>query len=165
MEKLFGRLKDLIARQTAAYGKLIELSRKEKDAIIKNDVPELNVIVEEEQKELKSIMQLESERKELFYSFSKETGVDKLYMRDIIGMTDGAVHEELKATEQELEDTAAELNRINKLNKTLIETQIQYSSFYMNLLSGPVNAMDTYSNSGRLSDKNTVNNVLLDQSI
>lgn len=165
MEHLFNKLKGLIARQTAVYGRLLELSRKEKDAIIKNDVPALNMIVEEEQKELQIIMQLESERKELFCSFSEQTGIEKLYIRDIIGLTDGDAREELKATEDELEHTAAELNRINKLNKTLIETQLQYSSFYMNLLTGPINTMDTYSNSGRLSDKNNANNRLLDQTI
>lgn len=165
MERLFEKLRNLIARQTAAYSKLLELSRKEKEAIIKNDVPELNNIVEEEQKELKCIARLESERKELFCNISEETGLKKLYIRDIIGMTQGAVREELSATEEQLEKTAEELNRINKLNKTLIETQIQYSSFYMNLLTGPVKTMDTYSNSGRLNEKNAANNRLLDQTI
>jgi flagellar biosynthesis/type III secretory pathway chaperone len=165
LEQLFDKLKELIARQTSAYGELLELSRSEKEAIIKNDVPKLNAIVEQEQKVLKTIKKLESERKELFSSFSEETGIEKPYISDIIAMTAGPVGEELKATEEELESTAAELNRVNKINKMLIETQIQYSSFYMDLLAGPVNTMETYSNSGRLNDKAAVSNRLLDQSV
>lgn len=164
MEHLYEKLKVLITHEVSVYEELVVLSQREKDAIIKNGVQEIDAIVAEKQLLLKKLKQLESERKELFCSFSEQTGVKDPSYHAIIKTAKGASREKLLRSAEKLEDTAAQLKQINWLNKTLIDTQMRYSAFFMGLVTGGADNTGTYSNSGRMSDKNA-NYSLLDQTI
>jgi flagellar biosynthesis/type III secretory pathway chaperone len=164
LEHLFEKLGVLITREISVYSGLLDLSSTEKEAIIKNGVPEINAIVADKQSLLQKLKQLESARKELFCSFSEKSGVQNPNYQRIIDTAKGAAREKLLGLATELEDKAAELRRINALNKALIDTQMKYTSFFLNLITGASESASTYSNSGRLTEKNESYS-LLDQTI
>lgn len=164
MEQTYKKLEALMTREISVHSDLVGLSGREKDAIIKNAVQEIDSIVSDKQTLVKKLKQLESERKELFCSFSEKTGADKPNYRAIIDTAKGALRVRLAALAQQLEETADELKRINWLNRTLIDTQMRYTTFFMNLVTGSSDSTGTYSNSGRVAEKNAQYS-LLDQTI
>lgn len=165
MEKIFSELIDLITRETAEYGRLLELSRDVKETLVKNHVPELDKVVTKQKSVLKKINELEEKREYVFRLFSEESGIKEPSMRDIIEAAHGADKEKLLVLSAALEETAAELHRLNVLNKTLIEAQITYVSLCVNLVTGPFDTIDTYSNSGRINGENRTRYRLIDQSV
>lgn len=164
MEQLLDKLKDLLTRQTAAYAELHNLCGQEKEAIIKNAVPEVEKIVLKEQVVLKTVKKLESERGELFSHFSEKCGLEKPMLKDIIALAKPDISGELETLAEKLEDIIRELRQLNTLNKKLIETQLSYTSFCINLMSAQSDSMGTYSGSGRLKEKNA-SRPMLDQSV
>lgn|GEM_PF-6997414 len=165
MRKLFSDLIDLITRETAEYGRLLELSRDVKETLMKNRVPELDKVVASQRTVLRNINELESKRAELFRSFSEQSGIEEPTMRDIIGAAADEEKERLILLSAALEETAAELHRLNILNKTLIEAQIKYVSLCVNLVTGPCDFVETYSSSGRVNGENQARYRLVDQSV
>ncbi len=164
MEHLYERLGALITREIKVYSELLDLSQKEKEEIIKNEVAQINAIVAKKQSLLQKIKQLDSERKELFCGFSEEGGIQNPSYQEIIATAKGAIREKLAESASQLDNTAAELRRVSALNRELIDTQMKYTSFFLNLITGGLDTTSTYSNSGRLSEKNK-NYSLLDQTI
>ena len=165
MKKIFSDLIDLIARETAEYGRLLGLSRDVKETLMKNHVPELDKVVASQKTVLRNINELESKRTELFRSFSEKSGVEEPSMCDIIEAAPGEEKERLIILSAALAETAAELHRLNILNKTLIEAQIKYVSLCVNLVTGPYDSVDTYSSSGRVSGEKQARYRLVDQSV
>lgn len=165
MEQLFNELIDLFTREIAAYKQLLELAREERDAINKNLIPELDSIVANQSAALKTLNKLEDERKQFFRIFSQGSGIQAPTVPDLINNAKGELRVTLKEKSAELERTAAALRKENDVNRRLLEEQARYVSFCVNLFSESSNSMDTYSNSGRLSNEGTAQYRLLDQSI
>lgn len=159
MDLLF--LEDSLRFETDAYRELLMLSRQEKDAIIKNDVRTLSSIVERQQKLLGSIKKTESERNGRFSGSQNE----KPLIKDLIDGAPPERREALLTLAGELEGTAAELQRAGALNKMLIDTQMQYASFCLNLLTGKSGAPGTYSESGRVNEESEAHRRLVDRTV
>lgn len=156
---------DLITREIAAYRQLLELTIKEKDAIVKNLVQEVDSVVANQRAVLSNINKLNAQRLQLFRIFSQGCGISAPVMRDIINAAKGEIKNELKEKSAELNNVAEDLKKAGSVNKKLLEEHAKYATLCINLIAEPANSMDTYSNSGRLSSENQVHYRLLDQSV
>ena len=81
------------------------------------------------------------------------------------GCTGTKLHEELKNLAAELENTVSKLRRIGMANKMLIDAQLQYASFCINLMTGSQDTLNTYSGSGRMETGSGMHRSLVDQTI
>jgi flagellar biosynthesis/type III secretory pathway chaperone len=165
LEQLFTELSDLITHEIEAYRKLLVYTEDEKEKIIKNLVNEIDSAVISQRAVLKTINKLESEREQLFREFSEKSGEMQPSLRDIIEAAPDEYKEKLTDLSADLQGTASDLRKASNLNKKLIETQAKYVSFCVNLIAGPMNSMETYSVSGRLSGENTAKCRLIDQTV
>jgi len=160
-------LKAILQLETVEYKQMLALAAEKKDALFKNNVADLDVVVAREITVLKRIKQLEAEREALIEKAAVLSRLSKstLNLSDIIELVSGDMREEFIRIRNELHDVIAQLKLSNKANKGLIETQLQYASFCVNLLSGHVGTLSTYSHAGGISDKQEKATFLIDQSV
>lgn len=160
-------MRDILEGEAKAYGELLALSYQEKDAVMSNDVSLLSSVTEKEQSILDVIRELEDSRKSIFIRVQQAKGQaqSKLLLKDVIDTAQGELRESLQSLAKEIENTAIKLRRISKLNKTLINSQLKYTSLCINLIAGPEVSLGTYSGSGRVNDECAVNRRLVDHAI
>lgn len=147
-------LKDSLNGEIAAYKELLLLSEQEKEAVIINDVKTVSSIVEKQQSLLNALKKIKSER---------DGRLCALWQEDEGGR--GELGEELKHLFAQRESEANRLRAASALNKTLIDTQLQYTSFCVNLITGQGSVPGTYSGSGTIKDEGVPRSRMIDQTI
>jgi flagellar biosynthesis/type III secretory pathway chaperone len=160
-------LKAVLQLETVEYKQMLALAAEKKDALFKNQVSDLDAVVAREITVLKRIKQLEKEREALIERAAVLSHRPKstMHLNDIIEIASGDMHEEFIRIRDELNEVIMQLKLSNKANNGLIETQLQYASFCVNLLSGHVNMLGTYSNGGGMNEKQEKATFLIDQSV
>jgi flagellar biosynthesis/type III secretory pathway chaperone len=159
-------LKSVLELETVEYKQMLALAAEKKGVLFKNDVQGLELIVAREMAVLKRIKQLEIEREILIGKAAMLSHRPKNTMRlsDMIELLSGETRTNFIKVRDELSGVVTQLKNSNKANKGLIETQLQYASFCVNLLSGHTGPLSTYSNVGEMNDKEELT-FLIDQSI
>lgn len=167
MNRVLTALTTVLTLETAEYKQMLALAQEKKEVLFKNDVAALEIVVAREMNVLKTIKQLEAERESLIDKAAVLSHMPKKDMRlkDIIELTSGDMRNEFIRIRKELQDVVMELKRCNKANKGLIETQLQYANFCVNLFSDQTGILSTYSNAGEMNDKQEEATFLIDQSV
>ncbi len=166
MIRVLGALKSVLELETVEYKQMLALAAEKKEVLFKSDVQGLELIVARELTALKKIKQLEAEREALIGKAAALSHRPKNTMRlsDMIELLDGELRADFINIRDELSNVVAQLKSSNKANKGLIETQLQYASFCVNLLAGHAGPLSTYSNVGQMNDKEELT-YLIDRSI
>jgi len=107
---------------------MLELSQKKKDVIIQGDVAELERIVQAEQLVMSQIMAIERARHEAATALARERGLPEgeVSFSQLVQLARGEEREQLEAFRQEFSHVLQEQTLINELNRSLIETQLQF---------------------------------------
>ncbi len=159
-------LKKVMEKEADIYNELLSLSQQQKKAVIKNNIPSVSAVAETQRQLLASLEGLEKERASALRGYCAEQGLPEgSRLWEVIGGIRGTQREALQHLAEELRQTAAKLRQADALNRMLIETQLQYTSFCTNLLAGGENSLNTYSGSGHKNETNTVHPCLVDQVI
>ena len=160
-------LKEIMEGELNEVSTLAELSRQEKEAVIENDVPLLSAIVERQQLTLSAIKKLETKKDNLLAGIREASSLPdgKLCVMDVIQNVQGEMRGELESLAKDIENTSKELRRISKVNKMLINTQLNYTSFCINTLTGQENTSGIYSDSGHVSEEPAMKHCIVDQAI
>lgn len=147
-------LKDSLNGEIAAYQELLLLSEQQKEAVINNDVKSISSIAEKQQSLLNALKKIRSER---------DGRLGALWQK---GAGDGGkLGDELKRLFAQRESEANKLRAASALNKTLINTQLEYTSFCINLITGQGSVPGTYSGSGTIKDEGVPYSCMIDQTI
>ncbi len=167
MNSFLSVLKELIMREISAYEKLILLSKQKKEAVIKNNFSDVDDIITKEQAVITKIKSLERQRDDVTNKIAYELKAEKGSVRlgEIIDIAQGETKQEFISLREKLEKIIFELSRLNALNKALINTHLKYSSFCIEVVSGYLNALTTYTNSGKANDNEKSNYSLLDRTV
>ncbi len=152
--------------QLKEYRTLLVLSQQEKDAVMKNDVETLALVVEKQQSVLAVINKLETKKDGLLSQMQVLSGSDReLSISDVIQYAREDARARLQRLSDDLVDTGKKLRAISVLNKVLIDTQLTYTSFWINMLTGQGSTPGTYSDAGLVTDGNAGQHRLVDQAI
>jgi flagellar biosynthesis/type III secretory pathway chaperone len=159
-------LKDVIQQELVAYKDILSKAKQKKEALLKNDVAFLDRIVAHEGSIIKTVRELEGQRESLIRSIAGKHGFDTktATLADIADLFPEG-REALLILKSELVQVLAEIERLNAANKALLDTHLQYSSFCINLLTGGVSTLNTYSYSGRISDAQERKTLVLDRMV
>ena len=160
-------LRGIMEGETDACNKLLALSEQEKDAVVKNDVKSLSSIIEQQQTVLDTIKKLERDKGNILSEIRHEDGLPegRLSVQDVIHSAQEPLRGKLQSLVKGLNDLNNKLQRMSALNKTLIETQLQYTSFSINTMTGRDGTPGTYSGSGRVNEASAAHHCLVDQAI
>lgn len=113
-------------------------AEKKKDAVIHNNLDELNRIVYAENKLVQQADALEQERQQLAVKYMQHSGfmpVGQISMSVIIGVThDAQRKQELMKLQKQLSELVNDLKERNDLNQQLIQQSLDYLQFHLELL-------------------------------
>lgn len=161
MEKLIETLEG----QLALYREMLDLSREKKDIIIAGDVGKLNEIVDQEKGLLIQADALEHSRTRITSEIGQKLDIDGPTLDDLIAHSQPPQAIALRELKFAFEDVFGELKRLNATNKKLIDTNIEYIDFMMNLASTAGEVNNLYEHSGGAGGNKATSLGIFDASI
>ena len=166
MEEWITALKDVLTAEKNAYCDLLSLSEKKKDILIINDLPGLNEIIRQETAIMRDIKPLAVEREALSKKIRERYGLtNRESIDDAISLAKGRLKDELTALKKEYGRIIKKLSDSNALNRKLLETQMQYTTFCIGVLTQNGNSSDIYNGSGGVTEDQSSRFGLIDQKI
>lgn len=167
MESLLREFIGIFTVEKTVYNELLRLSKLKKDILIKNDVDELNKIILKEKQANKKIIALEKRR---------ESSVEKIAMQcskqaadvtlDVItDMAQGMMKKQLMDLKDNFTLLLKELSDSNDINKDLINTQLDYTAFCLDVMTQSTNTSETYNNAGGVNDDKKQRIGIIDQKV
>lgn len=147
MASLMENLIETLNHECAEYEKLIELSKKKTDIIVKGDVKALEQITEEEQDVIGNINRYDQSREEITKDIATviNKDVEVLKLNNMVQMLEGRgkEQEDLRNVQQRLKKVTKEIQIVNQQNENLIAHSLGLISFEMGLLQSMKKAPET----------------------
>ncbi len=163
MSVFLEELLEAMAAELNACSRLLELGKAKKEQLIHNRVNELNATVRAEAEAVKKLKSAAKRRQEALKGIALEHGIqDEVSFDAVLGFLPADKRAEAEQCKLSLKNSVEELSALNALNQRLIETQIQYTEFCINVLTGGSQGMDTYENTGHVKAESSVFASLID---
>jgi flagellar biosynthesis/type III secretory pathway chaperone len=135
---MIDQLTDVMKQQTERHNELYGLSLEEKDAIIANDIESLQKLVNLKNMVISQNSRLEKQRISLVNDIAEVTGnkKDDLSLSDVIDILKDqpAEQEKLREAGNGLKESVEKLREVNELNKSLLESSIEFVEYSLNAL-------------------------------
>ncbi len=153
MQNLTQELNGILSEELGLYVGLLEYGKQKKTALISNDVDEIGRLTKLESESLDRLKYAVERREAFFAAIAKADGysgkVDFNYLAKKLPDTEC---DALQTLRDKYRSVVGELNGLNKLNQSLLRTQLQYTSFCIDAImqqSEPITG--TYASSGQIS--------------
>ncbi len=127
-QELSGRLYEILEREYKLYAELVDIFRKEKEAILEDDIEIVNELVLESEDKVYKIDFLEKEREKLLNNKYKN-------LDDFISFLNSSEQNKFIKLKEELLSKIEELSYLKETNELLINKTLKYLRFYIELLS------------------------------
>ncbi|MCL2356426.1 MAG: flagellar protein FlgN [Defluviitaleaceae bacterium] len=138
VHQLINIMKEQTERQTELYG----LSLEEKEAIVKNDIEQLQNLLGLKNMVLSQTHRLEKQRIALVEDIADVTGnkKDDIALSDVIEILKDKPEEqeELREVGNALRESVEKLKEINEVNKSLIESSLEFVEYSLNALRSTI---------------------------
>jgi len=141
MPGMLDQLVDVMKEQTERHKELHGLSLEEKDAIIKNDIDALQNLVNLKNMVISQNNRLEKQRVSLVKDIAdvmgnKNTDLSLADLIEIIEIADDK--EKLREAGNALRAAVTQLKEINDVNKSLLESSIEFVEYSLNALRSTI---------------------------
>jgi flagellar biosynthesis/type III secretory pathway chaperone len=143
MAGMIDQLVDVMKQQTERHNELYGLSLEEKDALIQNDIETLQNLVNLKNMVISQNNRLEKQRISLVKDIAEVMGhkiTDELALSDVIEILKDQPTEQEKLREAgtALRESVNKLKEINDLNKTLLESSLEFVEYSLNALRSTI---------------------------
>ncbi|GGD92266.1 flagellar protein FlgN [Paenibacillus nasutitermitis] len=139
---------ETLDKQAQLYALLLETAKLKTPVLVKNDVEQLNAIIQKERKLLAEAEKLEQQRMQYSHSYFQSIGVIRYKGGKIIDIirtiTSPQEKEELTRIRGKLIDLLDELQKINKLNQELTVQSLEFIDYSIDLVIEDPNEAVTY---------------------
>lgn len=168
MRQLLKDLSALLEEQVEILTKMLELSKEERQIIVKGESSKLEAVVREQIKELSKVNEIERRRTELHNDLALAFGLEP---KDV---TISAIAERSSVEERKvLEDVKTRLlslldqqTAINNENKELIKAHQEYTEAMTELMSQPTDPLNNlYGVDGKTADERLKNTGFFDSQV
>lgn len=144
MRQEFLELQKLLMEQRVVLQELLELSYEKRQIVIGGDVERLSEITSGLQRGVAKLRNLERKQTKLLPGIAKllKISADKLSLSGILPLVAADEREALSALRDDLIDLASSQVEINKINRELIETHLEYADAVIDAMLGeedPIN--------------------------
>ncbi len=164
MRDLLKELEYCMAGEMEIYVSLLQYAKNKKAALIKNDLDGLNMLIKLEDEAVNSLHAASARRESLFDRVAKETGYEgKITFDYIVKDLSAQERGELDHLRSRYQEVVRELSALNELNQSLLQMQLQYTSFCMDILMQEKPVGGTYGSSGQVNPEFQQGRRLIDQ--
>ena len=146
MRLVLGELCGLLENQKSILTDLLKLTREEQRVIISGESGKLESLVRQELKELSKLGAIEKKRAELNKDIAKEMNLKQGGIT-VSAIADGARPDEreaLRKLQAELTALIEEHKHVNKQNRELIKSHMEYSGAMLELMSEPDDPLNNF---------------------
>ncbi|MDR2649706.1 MAG: flagellar protein FlgN [Clostridiales bacterium] len=136
---MFDRLIESLQSQLILYNELLESARQKKSFVINNDIDALRRLTARENSLIGKLRRAERDRAAYTSEIAKKLGVsvENLTLAELAGhVKDEGVRERLADLRIRIRANMDELKILNEWNKALIDHNLEYIDFSVNLLRG-----------------------------
>lgn len=145
MATLIQELTNILQQQHEVYSKLLNIASQKKVAIIENNLPNLQKIIEQENLVIGKNFKLDKKREEIFFDIANVLNIKDVSLAKIIDAVknqDG--YEELVNIKKKLEDVLPKLKVLNDQNQELVKMSMEYIDYSINLIRLGTTGKSTY---------------------
>jgi len=146
LEAVFNELIDVLDQEIDIYNDIFKISRDKTGIIFEGNVDGLEKIVQEEQKLVVKVAQMENQRNIILYKISRALAMkaDEITLSTLIDNTEGPIRDKLKDRQQGLQKLINELMECNNINSKLIRNSLDYIDFSINLIAASESQDNNY---------------------
>ncbi|MBR1476521.1 MAG: flagellar protein FlgN [Lachnospiraceae bacterium] len=138
---------EVLNRESSEYDRLLELSSKKTGIIAKNNIDELQKIMDDEQEVISRIGNLEKKREETTKDIANvlNKDVNALKLTDLIQILSARPEEQraLSNARDKIQTVTAAVRRVNEQNAELLKNAMEMVEFEINLLTAMKAAPET----------------------
>jgi flagellar biosynthesis/type III secretory pathway chaperone len=154
-------------RERDLYARLLEYAEEKKEVLVKNDFDGINRVLTLETETMERIADANKLTNEVLERIAQK---NKLAARPdlsaVIALVDDENEkEELRATQNAFQSLVAALKMKNDTNQKLLETQLKYNEFFLNMLTQQEGVGDLYGNDGLVDEDRLPRRVLIDTQV
>lgn len=138
----------LLNKIILTYRALFTIADQKREAIIANQIEEVNKLSLQETKMLKPVPDMEKEVRQMLTAIQRELGFRpklKMSLTELIKLlVDPEQKKTLTEVSEELVSISSKLKSVNELNYQLIQQSLEYVNFSLDVLVGPEEEEYTY---------------------
>ncbi|ADL11796.1 flagellar protein FlgN [Acetohalobium arabaticum] len=145
------KLIEILQAEYQIYQELYRLSEEKQEIIIDNRVEDLLEIIEEEQKEVQKIDQLEGKRIDILEKIAAKNSLQEgeLSFDKLIELISEPQKSQLQEIRSDILELLEELQEINEINANLIRESLQLTDYTLELLTNSnIGKTNTYQKPG-----------------
>lgn len=135
------QLIDILGQMTEVHQLLVESGEEKKQAIISNDVKQVNQLVMGESKLVKQVADLEQQRIAICEQFLVAKGYRpslRITVAELSRLIFNAEEKQaLLAAQQRLVEVIGQLKQLNESNQLLLQQSLQFIEYSIDLMAGP----------------------------
>jgi hypothetical protein len=115
-------LQNTLTKEASGYRKLVELTRREQEALRTNNLVDLAVMVQDKEELLPQLQQWEANREQLVAQLAGEFQLPvAATLTDLIERLDGAIAQKLAALREEFVNLVEQLIRLSHANQMILQ--------------------------------------------
>lgn len=155
IHELFDELSMVLRALRVYYGEYLELGKRQRQAVVHNQLNEIQEINLEVDRFVFRVEELEHERLALMDRLQQKTGLQMTRLTELREHYSGAELERMLAEAQGLRDVLSEVKNRNEVNQKLIKNSREYVRQTLAIVTGyvspkPQKSFATYGRSGRV---------------
>lgn len=146
MKQIIDGVYELLLEQKAVQETLLDLARKKRDAVVKNDTDELSLIVADEYVALSNMKKIEKQRTKLSNEAAALAGKspEDMTVTELVELAEESQKAKLEAVRSELMDIIGKLKSQNDENRSLVEMQLEFNSILMSAVGGSEDPLNNF---------------------
>jgi flagellar biosynthesis/type III secretory pathway chaperone len=137
---------ELLLQQKKAIENMLELSKEERQIIVKGESDKLESVIRLELRELSALGAVEKKRMELHKVIAQELGLNEseLTVSLIAERAESDEREVIRKIQKELTGLIAEHTTLNMENRELIKAHVEYSETMLELMVGSEDPLNNF---------------------
>jgi flagellar biosynthesis/type III secretory pathway chaperone len=151
------RVLEIMKDERAIFERILEISTKKTDIIVKREIEELEKITNMEFDLAGRLEVLEIERLKIIKEFAAGFGIKRedFDISELAKFFEGETSKNLIQIKEDINKILYDLKNINEVNGKLLKNSLEYVDFLVNLVTNIDDSTDNkYSNQGKLSEAN-----------
>ena len=146
MKQIIDDVYTLLLEQKCVQETLLGLALRKREAVVKNDVDELTLIVNEEYFALSQVNKIEKQRVKAMAGATEAVGkpAKNITISDLIEHADDRQRPLLRTLQKELVDVLTRLKAQNDENGALVDAQLEYIAMMLSVVAGSEDPLNNF---------------------